>query len=195
MPAEFTTWIYDCDLASPTPDWYLNDSEGTREIRESIKQKWTSDLELKAAHDLATLRGNLDLTLADMPGGRGHDADWQGIPTPTRAAMLEACDGYIVICKQSDQVDPDDVYADWHKALEEYHLEDRIVARIVSSGPEKDFTVSSLGRDEGGIFTAAITGLDRNKDRDTVIRCMTAQLGPLIQYLSDRRGVRAAEGK
>ncbi|MBR4664614.1 MAG: hypothetical protein IKO93_12140, partial [Lentisphaeria bacterium] len=59
----------------------------------------------------------------------------------------------------------------------------------------KDFTVSSLGRDEDGIFTATITGLDRNKARDTVISCMTAQLGSLIKYLSDIRSVRAAENK
>lgn len=184
MPPEFTSWIYDCDLASPTPDWYLNDSAGTEEIRKSIKQKWTAELECKAAKDLATLRNNLDLTLADMPGGRGDGADWKGIPSPTRAEMLKVCDAYIVICKQSGSVNPDDVYSDWHKALEEYQLEDRIVARIVSADPEKDFTVSALGRDEDGIFTATITGLDRKKNRDAVIRYMTAGLRPLIEEIA-----------
>ena len=42
LPPKFTSWIYDCDLASPTPEWYLTDSDAMKQKRQNIKQKWTT---------------------------------------------------------------------------------------------------------------------------------------------------------
>lgn len=182
MPSWFATWIYDCDLASPTPDWYLNDSEATKEQRNAIKRPWTPELEEKAANDLKVLRNNLDLTLADMPGGRRvNDQSLIRIPSPTRALMMKECDAFIVLCRQDRQ---DEIFDAWRQALSDYHLENRIIARIVSANPEGDFDISSLQTNHEGQFFTTIYGLSRDKDRTQIIRTMEEKLSPLAMYLS-----------
>ena len=191
MPHWFTSWIYDCDLASPTPEWYLNDQEGTGEQRQNIKKKWTPELERKAAADLRILRHNLDLTLADMPGGKKCGEELDRIPSETRAAMMAQCDAFIVLCRQDRQ---QEIYDAWRLALSKYQLEDRIIARIVSADPEAGFAIlSPLKTDCTGEFSATVSGLDRKKDRAAIVRVMRSGLLPLIKHLSYIRVARDAQ--
>ena len=183
MPNWFAPWIYDCDFASPTPEWYLSDCEATKEQRNASKRHWTPELEKKVANDLKVLRNNLDLTLADMPGGkRGDDQSLIRIPSQTRALMMKECDAFIVLCRQDHQ---DEIFNAWRQALSDYHLENRIVARIVSANPDGDFDVSPIQKNQDGQFSATIYGLSRDKDRTQIIRTMKEKLWPLVKYLSE----------
>lgn len=189
MPSWFTTWIYDCDLASPTPEWYLQDREGTSEQRKRIKRPWTPELERKAAADLKNLRRSLDLVLADMPGGKPCGQDLDRIPSATRGEMMAQCDAFIILCRKDRA---EEIFRAWHQALEKYHLADRIVARFISSDPEAPFAISPLKVNGGGLFCASISGLDRDKDRAEIVRVMSEGLCPLIRHLSYVRVAREA---
>ena len=194
MPLWFSSWIYDCDLASPTPEWYLADSVAMAQKREIIKSHiWTAEMEQKVADDLSVLRHNLDLTLADMPGGKPSEDGPLGrnrIPSENRAAMMASCDAFIVLCRQDDA---EEIFSAWKTALAQYHLEDRIIAKLISASPEKAFSISPLEITEDGLFTATITGLDRKKDFKDVVRKMTDRLGQLVQYISFIRVARVAQ--
>lgn len=191
MPNWFFSWIYDCDLASPTPEWYLKDCTGMTQKRADIKQKWSPELEQKAANDLGILRHNLDLTLADMPGGRRIDDETlDRIPSEGRAEMMAACDAFIVLCRQDCA---ESIFSAWKTALAQYHLEDRIIARLISNAPKDAFSVSPPALTEDGLFTATITGLDREKDFNEVVRAMKDGLGQLVRYISFIRVARVAQ--
>ena len=190
MPSWFMTWIYDCDLASPTPEWYLQDCEGMREQRTRIKRAWTPELERKTAGHLKNLRNSLDLVLADMPGGKPCGQDLDRIPSATRGEMMSECDAFIVLCR-ADRAD--EIFHAWHQALGKYHLEDRIIARFITSDPDVPFAISPLETDNHGFFHATMSGLDRSKDRAGVVQEMSGKLRPLIRCLSYVKVAREAQ--
>ena len=182
---EFASWLYDCDLASPTPEWYLTDSEAMKQKRQDIKQKWSVDLERKVVRDLCNLRQNLDLTLADMPGGRKRDdGTLDRIPSPSRADMMAACDAFIILCRKDRA---DEIFCAWKTALAEWHLEDRIVAKLISADPDDAFSISPLEISGTGLFTASISGLDRKKEAGEVILKMETGLESLIRHIASIR--------
>ncbi len=191
MPSWFAPWIYDCDLASPSPEWYLNDCEGTKEVRNAIKRKWTPELEGKVVADLKVLRQNLDLTLADMPGGRKIDEQTLiRIPSPSRGAMMAECDVFIVLCRQDRQ---DKIFANWRHALADYQLENRIIARIVSANPNDECKIEPLQIDHDGLFSTTINGLSRDNNRAQIVQTMKEGLEPFVKYLSYIRIAREAQ--
>ena len=62
---------------------------------------------------------------------------------------------------------------------------------MISSEPDGPFSISSVSDD--GMFTAEISGLDRKKDFNDVLRKMKDGLGQLVQYISFVRVARVAE--
>ena len=185
MPQKFASWIYDCDLASPTPEWYLTDCDAMKQKRQNIKQKWTAELERKVVTDLGILRHNLDLTLADMPGGRRRDdGSLDRIPSSSRADMMAACDAFIILCRKDHAAE---IFDAWKNALSEWNLEDRIIAKLISADPRKVFSISTVKISKNGLFTALISGLDRNKGPDEVILKMQVGLEGLIRDIASGR--------
>lgn len=181
LPSWYTSWIYDCDKASPTPEWYMNSvNEKTSSIRTRIKRAWTSDLEAEVVQDLQVMRSSLDLSIADMPGG-DHKSDPmnpQRIPTKgKRVEMMQCCDAFIVLSKS------DAAYDGWYNALKSNGLEKKILARINSQQSET-FSVSELKKHSSGVFEATISGLNRTGDKPAMIAETIAKLTPLFRYIS-----------
>ncbi len=195
-PKWFQSWIYDCDLASPTPDWYCTalidfkyDEAAEKEykdLRNAQKVKWNPDMEARCARDLAILRTNLDLVIADLPGGRHKDDDGtplanpRRIPNASRAEMFRQCDAFVVICRKDRH---DAILKGWIDALAEFDLQDRIVAVLDSSDPDADFSISPLVTDSEGILHGDIRGLDREHPAGETGQSLAGPVRPLVRAL------------
>lgn len=203
MPAWFQSWIYDCDLASPTPDWYcerLTESGDEaiadyKALRESQKVKWNPEMERRCAADLGVLRTNLDLVIADLPGGRhpkkekGESFEPQRISGESRADMFRQCDAFVLLCRKDRH---DEILQGWLDALARFGLEDRLAAVIDSSDPDGAFHASSLAPDEDGILRGEIRGLDRKHPAGETGLALAASIRPLVRDLAAIPVVNAA---
>ena len=216
MPGWYVSWTYDCDYSSPTPDWYLSgkgrkdSDDGVTKARESIKANWTPELDLRVRDKLDTLRHSLDLTIADMPGGRHNDNkdlhdriplyEGETADRSVRGRMMAACDAFIVICKTVDKEGKpvgDSIFEGWRDALAVHGLADRIVARIDSSDPKAAFSAAMVSEGPGA-FRYAMQGLDRENDAGLSSLRMASVLEPLVRYISCipvARAARAAVAK
>ena len=202
VPAWFQSWIYDCDLASPTPDWYCSALanadfkavEDYKSVRESQKVKWNPDMEERCANDLGNLRTNLDLVIADLPGGRHPKDDEpyfepQRIADKSRAAMFQQCDAFVLICRKDDH---DKIQRGWLEALARFGLQDRLVAVLDSFDHEADFCISALAPDADGILRGNICGLDRKHPAGETGRDLAGPVRPLVRALAAIPVVNAA---
>ena len=193
LPEWCETWIYDCDLASRTQDWYLKGCQsGDEKVQKHVAEKrredksaWDDKKEDSVAKRLAWLKQNQDIIIADMPGGR-HPHDGQDFPPERipkkgkRAEMMKACDAFIIIYR----LDKPESLDGWKEALAEYSLEGRIVAEFVSCDPKPPFEISKFGRDENGIFKAEIKGLDRTVNTNDIVREMVDKIDGFVRYVS-----------
>lgn len=203
MPKWFRTWIYDCDLASPTPDWYcsaLVDAdpiavEDYKALRESQKVGWNADMEKRCADELGILRTNLDLVIADLPGGRHKDANKQPlehplrIPGVSRAEMFRQCDAFILICRKDRR---DIILKGWYDDLAKYGLEDRVAAIIDSAEPDEEFSVSPFSIGDDGIVYGEMRGLKREHLTGETSRRLVEPIRPLVRALAAIPVVNAA---
>lgn len=191
MPKWHASWIYDCDFASPTPDWYLTNvtpetAEEYDKQKKAIKVNWSEELEGRVCADLNTMRDKLDFIIADMPGGlhpdkkKGEDFPPRRVTSPSRAAMMAECDAIVVLCKAPH------VLGGWTTALAEYGLESRIAAVVNSLEPEAPFVCKSSGFDEKGVFHADIQGLDRKKNLadSGIVSALAEVFEPFVRRLS-----------
>ncbi len=200
-----STWLYDCDMAAPTPNWYLKNAEKNSiesEYRNKIKTKWTTELEEKVAADLNIMRTKLDILIADMPGGKHKDEygndlqedQKERIPAEgERAGMMMECDAFIVLCRGGE----DKIFNAWKEALQQHGLEDRIIARINSYHNDEevekhDFRMDKVMRNESGLFCSDIYNLDRKIPAEKCIPVMKEAVQELIAYLSYLPVARAA---
>lgn len=195
MPRWFQSWIYDCDLASPTPDWYCTalvnaDSKSVEDykaLRDSQKVTWNENLEKHCADDLGILRTNLDLVIADLPGGRHKDDNGQPLLHPVRigrearANMFRQCDAFILLCRKDRH---DEILKGWVDALTEFGLEDRLMAVLDSAEPNADFSVSPLVTDADGILCGEIHGLNREHPAGETGQNLIGPIRPLVRALS-----------
>lgn len=204
MPVWFKSWIYDCDLASPTPDWYctalINAKSNEvaekeyKDIRESQKVKWNSDMERRCANDLGILRTNLDLVIADLPGGK-HPKEGEPYFKPeritgeSRADMFRQCDAFILICRHNDH---DNILKGWLDALDRCGLKDRVIAVLDSDEPEAEFSISIHMPDDDGIFRGDIHGLDRGHPAGETSQKLIEATRPLVRALAAIPVVNAA---
>jgi hypothetical protein len=184
-------WRYDCDQASPSPEWVaeLESSNDTasqnyaRAARDASKVQWTPDREETVRHFLEHDRSRFDLLVADMPGGKHCEEKniHERIPAPSRADMMAPCDAFIVLCRK----DKPGVFEGWRKALGKYSLADRIIAKIFTDAPDASLTVSPMRRDESGLFTCTIQGLNRRKTTAQMTLAMTDALSDFCHFLAD----------
>ena len=201
-PDWFQSWIYDCDLASPTPDWYCSALvkaqpdviEDYKAIRDEQKVKWNADMESRCAADLGVLRTNLDLVIADLPGGR-HPKEGEAyfepmrIPSETRATMFRQCDAFVLICRKDNH---DVILNGWLEALGMFGLQDRVVAVLDSAEPETDFSISPLVPDADGVLRGDIRGLDREHPAGETGLKLVGAVRPLVRALAAIPVVNAA---
>ncbi|MBQ7176839.1 MAG: hypothetical protein IJS08_05420 [Victivallales bacterium] len=189
-PDGVDAWVYDCDMASPTPNWYLDGTESEDEtvrqqvtkLRNEYKGKWDEEKEAKVTQDLATMKTTMDLLFADMPGGK-HPKEGESF-APERIqqgnhAMMEQCEYFIILCRK----DKPHVFEAWREALREHGLADRVLAKIITDAPTADVRVSKLSKDEQGIFTCEIQGLHRSKPGDQIVDAMNNSLRLLVYFL------------
>ena len=189
-PVGYGTWLYDCDMASPTPDWYYSvmssgdeaDRRRVTEMRDKNKEEWDKEKEDEVAQILKLNRKKTNLLIADMPGGKFSKGEESFTPDriPNNTyKMMEQCDYFVILCRK----DKPNVFDDWKEALRKYNLDKRVIARFITDSPESEVRISALSKDEHGIFTCEIQGLDRIKKENQIIPAMKESLGELIEFL------------
>ena len=142
-------------------------------------------MEARCARDLAILRTNLDLVVADLPGGR-HPKDGeppfepQRISGESRAGMFRQCDAFIVLCRKDRH---DEILKGWLDALSRFGLQDRVVAVLDSSDPDSDFSISPLDLDDAGILRGDIHGLAREHPAGETGLKLAAPVRPLVRAI------------
>ena len=195
MPDSFQSWIYDCDLASPTPEWYCSmlvdaddkAAEDYKAVRDSQKVSWSEVMEKRCADDLGVLRTNLDMVIADLPGGRhpkpgkGESFEPERIPGESRADMFRQCDAFVLICRKDRH---DEIRKGWLDALAKFGLQDRVVAVLDSSEPDAGFSMSALALDADGVLFGEVRGLDRRHSAGETGQSLVAPIRPLVQALA-----------
>lgn len=142
-------------------------------------------MEQRCAKDLSVLRKNLDLVLADLPGGRHPKPEDtflpQRIPSATRVEMFKECNYFILICRKDKK---EIIYKGWYDALAEHGLQDRILCVIESSSPEAQFDVTNLHQDSNGTFICKMQGLDRKQGFGTIGNKIVEKAGEILKYFS-----------
>ncbi|MDR0392321.1 MAG: hypothetical protein LBH59_10475 [Planctomycetaceae bacterium] len=157
------SWQFNADAASPTTHYFLDMSKLDAEAADDIKNKnkiiWSHELENYLATRLRTLKQHIDVTIADLPGGKHIDAKniHERIPEG-REVMMEEIDLFIILGRKDVA---EEVFAGWREALRNRGLEDRVIAEIVSQ--DKDGNPSIKIERNDNIFRGVASGLDRNQ--------------------------------
>lgn len=156
------SWTYDCDHASPTPNWFVEAARQGRKaevlpVRERQKRDWTPEMEAHIARELSNLRSNIELTIADLPGGNHRTQPPQRVP-PGREVILREVDAFILLGRTGE---PHIIQA-WREELRAHHLEDRVIAEVDSCSPDKPFSLQLW--QEGRLLKGTASGLDRSQD-------------------------------
>lgn len=185
-------WLYDCDMASPTPPWYqenVNKGSEAAQLREESKTKWKTELEQKVTDNLNIMRTTLDVIIADMPGGKHPKKNEDFIPEritgASRAKMIAACDAYIILCRGGS----DQIFEAWKNELQQYNLDDRILARfntyLSESEEERIFSISDFTRqDENGLFHTEINNLQRGIAEEQTVHYIAKSCHDMMDYIS-----------
>lgn len=169
-------WVYDCDASAPTSDWYIYglqqaksdiEADMIKKARNAIKCKWFYELECKTAESMQNVKKQLEVIVADFPGGY-HDEEkniHKRIPDSGRVEMLKCCD-YFVIIGRSDKLE---AINEWKSELRKYNLDDKVIAEIISKDPEHSPIIEKYFFDDYGIFHATVCGLDRQNSRKLIV--------------------------
>ena len=174
-----TTWVCDCDAASPTSNWYLEMLQaGKKELadslRKEIKKKWTHEDEIQMADRLNILKQNMDITIADLPGGNHRGDRPKRIPEG-REVIMQAVDAFILL----GRADSPEILEGWRAELKRWELEKRVFAEIVSQSPE-DALGGELEELSDGMIHGYICGLDR---KNMLSEETNAFLNPLLKRM------------
>jgi cytidine deaminase len=155
------SWQYNADAASPTTDYFLAMREiaptEAEQLKNQNKIKWDHGLEECVAARLRTLKMYLNLTIADLPGGKHNDdQNIRRIPSG-REVMMREIDWFIILGKEEQAAE---IFQGWRDELRREGLEDRVIAEIVSKAPT---AIPSLSMEplNGHLFRGVATGLDR----------------------------------
>ena len=187
---EKNAWVYDCDASAPTSDWYIfglqraqNDFEKTeiKNARDTLKQKWTEDLEQKVADCMLNIKNHLEITVADFPGGLHKEAEniHKRIPDSGRAEMLKCCDSFIILGRE----DKAEIIAAWKAELKKYHPDGKIIAEILSKNPNDIPAVENAYFDDNKIFHALVHGLDRQNSRADIVEALQPSFQSFIKAI------------
>ena len=184
------SWKYDGDAASPTSNWFVEalrqgHESAAKAIREKQKREWSPALEERVASELRNLKQNIDLVLADLPGGN-HKADPPKRVPEGREVILREVDAFIILGREGKP----NIIPEWRKELKKHGLEGRIIAEIQSAKPDLPLTLSLEQRD--GLLVGTATGLDRSQDLFKCVREINAGENLLVRHLRAWKVARAA---
>ena len=176
-----SSWLYDCDAASPTPNWYLTmlrngEAEKGTDTRRQGKKVWSPQLELYVAECLKNLRASLEVVVADLPGGNHKLRIPERIPKG-REVILKEIDLFIVLGR-TDR--PGSIKA-WREALRRHNLERRIIAELETRDPDGKLDWAVHQRD--GLVEGIIQGLDRKKNLADGARTVGHQAWEIVRHL------------
>lgn len=158
-------WRYDCDYAAPTPNWYLymmkngRNEEGC-EWRQLYKRKWVPGAEKELVSDLQNIRKYINVTIADLPGGRHEKNLAQRIP-PGREILFHEVDLFIIVAKHQDGFDSGNA---WRNELKRIGMESKILLTLYSEQPEQDISILEVNNQWH------ILGLDRTHEAAASVR-------------------------
>ena len=185
-----SSWTYDCDHASPTPNWFVEAARQGREpefrpIRERQKRDWSPEMEAHIAAELKNLRLNCDLTIADLPGGNSKASPPQRIPAG-REVILREVDAFVLLGQEGKP----HIIPAWRAELDKHGLASRVVAEIISTGPELPLSLDL--RQDAAMLTGTATGLDRKCDLFAALRKIAPDENLLVRHLRAWKAARAA---
>jgi cytidine deaminase len=185
-----SSWNYDCDHASPTPNWFTEAARQGREpefipIRDGQKRKWSPEMEARVASEIRNLKANSALTIADLPGGNHKASPPQRVPAG-REVILREADAFVILGREGEP----HILPAWRAELEKHGLADRIIAEIISASPELPLTLDL--RQEAGLLAGTASGLDRKCDLFASLRKISAGENLLVRHLRAWKAARAA---
>ncbi len=160
-------WMYDSDMASPTMRWHIRmltagSPDEAKQLRNSFKRDWSPELEARVARQLQSLRHNLPLVIADLPGGIHPKSPASGtIPQripPGREVIMREIDVFVLLARSDRQ----ETLAAWRTALAEHGLADRIGAELISDNPQYEGGIEFDIAQAEPILRGIVRGLDRN---------------------------------
>ncbi len=179
-------WLMDCDAASPTPNWYLQmvrcgkEGEG-RMLREAHKRQWSAELEGLVAAQLQSLKRNLPVVVADLPGGKhpkhGEGFSVERIPSGREVVMREV-DLFIILGRR----DHPDIVGKWREELARHGLANRIIAEL-ESDDHKAKPELSLAQGDGLTIKGRISGLDRATDPAKILDGIRSSCGEIVRHI------------
>ena len=184
------SWVYDCDHASPTPKWWMRaealgvDGE-VRALRDGQKRDWTAALEQRVAKDLGNLKANLDIVVADLPGGKHGHGLHERIPSG-REVIMKKIDAFVLLGRADDST----IVSGWRAELRQHGLEGRVVAEIESADHLGAFDLF-LER-AGGLLQGRACGLDRSLDFAGAVAGIATRDNFFVRYAQAWRVAEAA---
>ena len=175
-----TSWLYDCDVASPTPNGcptMLKIGEKQENTATRNKEKVRSPhLELYLADCLKNLKACVDIVVADLPGGNHKPRKPDRIPRG-REITLREIDLFIVLGR-TDR--PGSIRA-WREGLRRHNLERRIIAELETRDPDGKLDWA-LHRGDG-LVEGIIRGLGRKNKLAAGTKAVGDQAWELLRHL------------
>ena len=179
-------WLFDCDAASPTANWYLHmlnsgkKNEGNL-LREKTKVKWTPTLEAHVADCLKSLKDNLEIVIADLPGGIHSEGKPIARIPKGREVVMKRIDLFIILGKSGKY----DIVSGWRKELEVHGLENCVIAEIESACPKSEPDLKLVRK--GCLITGNIEGLDRENGVENITSSVQNSFNELIRHIKNWR--------
>jgi len=185
-------WRIDCDVASPTPKWFLEmqgnfGETSARGLRLQQKRGWSEALVMAAVQQVTNARRDFDVLVADFPGGRHNIEPVQRIPCD-RVELFKLVDGFVIL-----ERDGSGTAAGWQKALSEIGLRERIVSVLRSASPEGS-PAWELYESETLPLRGMVSGL-RRPTPDQPFPAKIAELGPQLVDGLARHGCLVPHGR
>lgn len=180
------SWCYDCDAASPTPNWYTNmvaedRNEDAKALRDPCKRPWTHEMECSVAEKLRNTRRELEITLADLPGGNHSISPPERIPDG-REVIIKEIDRFILLGRKDDP----GIREKWRGELDRLGLQNHIIAEIDSTAPENELSAVLFCRN--GLIHGDVTGLNRKAKSSVeypeIAKKLQEQLDPLLSCIT-----------
>lgn len=174
-------WLFDCDAASPTPNWYLASlragmkAEADARRREN-KIEWSLDLEDAVSRQLEESKRNLSMVVADLPGGlHPKTGDPRRIPDGREVIMCQV-DAFIILSRADNPA----IAEGWRKALAEHGLDSMIIAELESAEPDSEPSMEI--KNEDGLLRGRVSGLDRSRPMEDIRRGIEVGAGELLRH-------------
>ena len=154
------SWLLDCDIASPTPDWFISLCLADRNneavlLRKKTKVSWTHDYEELCAQRIRNTKRKLRLVIADFPGGDFRCSPPTLIPLG-REVMFNEADYFIILGKKGYP----QIMNAWHQELAALGRKEQIIAELESDAPNAKIGLQ-FSPEPSDVLRGSAFGLDR----------------------------------